>query len=197
MVFIHKIIFFDKDKKNIRSYWKELSGLPFDLSFRHDTFENLIGKEKMHIAVAPTNSYLGMSGGIDKIYTKLFKDIEGKLRNKIIEKKYAIGGISYNGTNYILPLGRAIICETGHTKCHYVLASPTMLTPRDINGSDNVYVCMKAVLKKINKIKTPIIILCPCLGTGIGNIPAETSAKQIKDALLEFFNVKLENAEIF
>lgn len=185
MVLVHKIIFFDHDWDNIKTYWKNLADLPINLIFRHGSFEKIINKEKMQIVVAPTNSYVSMTGGIDKIYTKIFKNIETKLRKKISEKKYQISGISYKGTHYTLPIGKTIICETGNDKCFFIMASPTMVMPKDINGTNNIYLCMKAILKKISKINTPIIIACPCLGTGIGNVPAEESALQIRKALLE------------
>ena len=61
MVFVHKIIFFDADKNNIKSYWRSLADLPFNLEFRHKKFEKIMGKEKMQIVVAPTNSYISIT----------------------------------------------------------------------------------------------------------------------------------------
>ncbi|XWV25613.1 macro domain containing protein [Tupanvirus deep ocean] len=185
MLFIHHIIFFDSDSEIIDTYKNILINTIIDgnLSFENGDFENMLGKKKIHIAISPANSRLSMTGGIDKTYADLFPNIENSLRNKMIEKKYATSDIEYKGTNYILPLGKVVIAETGNKYCHFIMASPTMDMPRDISGSDNVYLCMKTIIKKLCLIKEPIIVACPCLGTGIGNMTAEQSAQQIKKAI--------------
>lgn len=129
-----------------------------------------------------------MTGGIDKTYANLFLGIENSLRNKMIQKKYAKSMIEYKGTNYILPIGKTIISSTGDKRCYFIMASPTMTTPKDICGSKNVYLSMKAIIKKLILINEPVIIACPCLGTGIGNLSAIESAEQIKKAINELLN---------
>ena len=186
MVFIHQLLFFDENKEHIETYRKILGNiLEKNLIFECIKFEDLIASQKIQIVVSPANSYLSMTGGIDKVYTDMFPGIEDKLRAKTVEKAYAKSGVVYKGTNFILPVGKAIICETGNSKCHFVMASPTMTTPKDINGTNNVYLCMKAILKKLSLINVCITIACPCLGTGIGNLSAKESAKQIKKALIK------------
>lgn len=184
MVFIHKIIFFDDNKVNIETYHKKLSGLPLNLEFMHTLFEDLIDMHSIHIVISPTNSFLSMTGGIDKTFIKLFPNIEDKLRTKMISKAYAKSTIEYRGTKYILPMGKSILAETGNPKCHFILASPTMTMPKDINNTKNIYMCMKTIFKKLKLIKVPIIIACPCLGTGIGNLSPNDSASQIKQAII-------------
>ncbi|XWV26951.1 macro domain containing protein [Tupanvirus soda lake] len=185
MSFIHNITFFDSDLENIETYKKILNDtiINNNLSFENSNFEDMLGRTKMHIAISPANSRLSMTGGIDKLYSDLFPNVENSLRNKMIEKKYATSDIEYKGTNYILPIGKIVIAETGDKRCYFIMASPTMDMPRDISGSNNVYLCMKSVLKKLLLIKEPIIVACPCLGTGIGNMSAEESAQQIKKAI--------------
>jgi len=193
MSFIHQILFFDKDASKINIYKKILTSTKISnkLFFINDDFENLIKNNRVHIAISPANSYLSMTGGIDMAYAKLFPGIEDKLRSKLITKKYDTSTINYKGTNYILPIGKTILAETGDKRCYFIMASPTMVTPKNIIGTNNVYHCMKAILKKISIIDTQITIACPCLGTGIGNLAAEKSAAQIKKAIDEFISGKI------
>jgi len=186
MTLIHQIIFFDINKDYIEIYKKILSNINIpNLQFKHINFKDLITTQKIQIAISPANSYLSMTGGIDKLYVDLFPNIEDILRKKMIEKKYAKSTIVYKNSNYILPIGKSILGYTNDKICSFIMASTTMIMPKDITGTNNIYLCMKAILKKIIRINIPIIIACPCLGTGIGNLPAEESAKQIKKAFLE------------
>lgn len=189
MTIIHQIIFFDNNKNNIETYKKKLSDIP-NLSFVYADFEDLINENNIHITISPANSYLSMTGGIDKTYSKLFPGIESSLRKQMIIKKYEKGNIRYFSTKYILPIGKAIIAPTNNSKCPFIMASPTMKTPKDINETDNVYRCMCAILEKINKINLPITIACPCLGTGIGNLSAIESADQIRRTFAKYIKVQ-------
>lgn len=179
MKFIHQIIFFDIDKNNIKTYQKILQPISINFQFWNIDFVNLIDCTKIDIVISPSNSFLSMSGGIDKTYADLFPGIEEKLRNKLINKKYEKSQIKYKGTKYILPIVKILIAKTNNSRCQFIMSSPTMIMPRDISKTNNVYECMKAILKKLISIDVPIIIACPCLGTGIGNMNPEESARQI------------------
>jgi O-acetyl-ADP-ribose deacetylase (regulator of RNase III) len=181
---IHEIIFFDINESNIKEYSKILLSYS-NIKCKHIDFKDLIDSENISIIISPSNSYLSMTGGIDKVYADYFIGIEDTLRKKMISKKYATSSVKYKNTNYILPIGKTIIVETGNNKCPFLMSSPTMVTPKDINGTDNVYKCMTAIIQKIKLINIPIKIACPCLGTGVGNMSAKESALQIKQALNE------------
>lgn len=172
MLFLHEIIFFDTDVSKINAYEQILSNNPLskNISFMVCDFENLIHQIKIDIAISPANSYLSMTGGIDKVYNELFPGIENKLRSKMMSKKYEKSHTQYKGTKYILPIGKTIIEDTENNNCRFIMASPTMKTPKDITGTNNVYCCMMAILKKLSKLNFSIVIACPCLGTGIGNL---------------------------
>ncbi len=188
--FVHHIIYFDSNFDKIIAYKKILKNIlpEKNISFEHIEFENLISNKKIHIAISPANSYLSMTGGIDKTYANLFPGIENSLRNKMIEKKYSKSTVEYKGTNYILPIGKTLLSETKDKRCYFIMASPTMTMPKDICGSNNVYLSMKAVIKKLILLKQPIIVACPCMGTGIGGMSAIDSALQIKKAINEILN---------
>lgn len=141
--------------------------------FKCIDFEKLYEQKILQIIVSPSNSHLCFNGGIDLVYSKIFPGIEEKLVSKANNIKYEKCTIPYKNVKYIVPVGKTIICETNDSNCPFILAAPTMRLPRDINGTDNIYKCMFAILEKISEINNPMIIGCPCLGTGIGNVSAE------------------------
>lgn len=181
------IIFFDTNKDKINSYREILAKIKCNtnIMFKHCDFEELLENNILHAVVSPSNSQLSMTGGIDKTYADCFPNIEHKLRKICIKKKYDQSDIEYHGTNYIVPVGKCIVATTNNDNCPYIMAAPTMLTPQDINSTNNVYQAMRAILKKASGLNRSIIIGCPCLGTGIGGMDANISAKQVKRALLE------------
>ncbi|AZL89761.1 macro domain containing protein [Megavirus baoshan] len=181
------IIFFDTNKDKINSYREILAKIKCNtnIMFKHCDFEELLENNILHAVVSPSNSQLSMTGGIDKTYADCFPNIEHKLRKICRKKKYEQCDIKSSGTNYIVPVGKCIVAATNNDNCPYIMAAPTMLTPQDINSTNNVYQAMRAILKKASGLNRSIIIGCPCLGTGIGNMDANISAKQVKRALLE------------
>ncbi|QGR53682.1 macro domain-containing protein [Moumouvirus maliensis] len=183
----HTIIFFDLNQNKIKEYQSVLSNIKcnINLIFIHSDFEKLLEKNLFHAIVSPANSFLSMTGGIDSVYAECFPGVEDKLRKVSNEKKYAISDIEYKSTHYIVPVGKCIVSETGNKKCPYIIAAPTMKTPKDINYTNNIYLAMCSILNKIKTLDDAIIIGCPCLGTGIGGLSAKKSALQVKKALLE------------
>ena len=62
-----------------------------------------------------------------------------------------------------------------------------MKHPKDITSTNNIFLAFNAILICLESLschKQNLIIACPCLGTGIGNIKPETSAKQILHAFM-------------
>ncbi len=54
-----------------------------------------------------------------------------------------------------------------------------MLTPRNIQETNNVYLAFSAIYKNTKDLGTSVIVVCPCLGTGIGGMSGDESAEQI------------------
>ena len=185
---MHTIIFFDNNKEHINIYQKILSNIDskYNLLFINCEFEDLLNSGILHIAVSPANSYLSMTGGIDRTFAECFPGIENNLRKICIQKKYAVSDTTYKGTKYIVPVGKCVIAKTMDNRCPFILAAPTMKMPKNISGTNNIYEAMKAILTKINLITSRIVIGCCCLGTGIGNMSAEHSAQQIRQAFMDF-----------
>ncbi len=131
--------------------------------------------------VSPANSFGTMGAGIDRLYRNYFgPSIEERVQKEI---KDSSGGK--------LPIGQALIVSTNNSHIPFLIVSPTMETPRDIRGTDNVYKAMSAVLTAVSGYNSlydkPIIksVLVPGMGTGYGRMDPFESASQMWRAVQE------------
>jgi O-acetyl-ADP-ribose deacetylase (regulator of RNase III) len=132
------------------------------------------------VLVSPANSFGFMNGGIDAVYTTRFGiELQEKLQARLRQQM--------NGE---CPVGdAAIVAIDGDKDFKYLVAAPTMYTPRNIAGTINVYLAFRAVLRTVGKHNqyqpstTQIdSILCPGMGTGIGQVPYDVCAFQMRKA---------------
>lgn len=150
---------------------------------------------KCEAVVSPANSFGHMRGGLD-YYLSMFFDkntlgkslgeilsdhslrldwtIERKVQEKI-NKEYA-------GE---LPVGKAIVVETGHVQIPRLISAPTMRTPQLI-PPENVYKAMKAVID-ISERAELRLVLVPGLGMGIGGVNPKSCAEQMEKAFTEVY----------
>jgi O-acetyl-ADP-ribose deacetylase (regulator of RNase III) len=119
--------------------------------------------------VSPANSYGYMDGGIDAQYVKFFGySIQEKVRH----------AISLRVDGY-LPVGSALLVETGHTRISYLITAPTMLGLGQV-PAPNSFFAMAAVLKIVHEHRDKISkVFCPGLGTGVGGVPPEMAAEEM------------------
>jgi O-acetyl-ADP-ribose deacetylase (regulator of RNase III) len=126
--------------------------------------------------VSPANSYGDMSGGVDFNLRERFGwQVEDRVQGAIRQR----GGP--------LPLGEALVVETEDEEVLYLVVAPTMLLPADISQTDNAYLAMRAVLRAVDdwnethpgEIET---VAMTALGTGVGRMPAERAAAQMRRA---------------
>jgi O-acetyl-ADP-ribose deacetylase (regulator of RNase III) len=136
--------------------------------------------------VSPANSYGFMDGGIDMLYSKHFGwDVEKRLQTAIRERHHGE-----------LLVGAAEIVETGDSEIPYLIAAPTMRVPMILRNSVNPYLAARAVLLlwKYGTLATgtnagkPVAacvqtIAFPGLGTGVGRVPPDVCARQVRAAL--------------
>ncbi|NCC71387.1 hypothetical protein EOM09_07445 [bacterium] len=113
-----------------------------------------------------------MDGGIDKIYSDAFPDIEDRLRNYIIQ--------NHGGK---LDIGKAQIVQTQDNKFPYIIFSPTIERPGDIATRRNIFLASRAIFSEVikynSKVKAPQNIdrlIIPGLGTYYGGLDPENSA---------------------
>lgn len=132
---------------------------------------------KTDAIVSPANSFGFMDGGIDAVYTSLF-GVQLQERLQTLIKTYYFGE---------LPVGQAVILETLHKRHKYLISAPTMRVPEVVRGTVNAFLAFRATLiavKEFNDCGLPPIesILCPGLGTAVGELTAWSCAKQMFEA---------------
>ena len=130
--------------------------------------------------VSAANSFGLMDGGIDLAISNFFgPELQTRVQTHILER--------YNGEQ---PVGTSFITETNHPKHPFVAHTPTMRVPMSINGTDNVYLAMKAMLQAVKGFNTSKAqiksVLCPGLGTATGSVPEEVAAQQMALAYAYF-----------
>ena len=127
--------------------------------------------------VSPSNSFGYMEGGIDGAYAEYFgPDLPERLR--------AILRAAWDGE---LPVGCAVILETGHPDNPYLVSAPTMRVPGDVSASINAYLSFRAALiavRELNRRRRGTIrsLMCPGLCTAHGGMGPQKSARQMRFA---------------
>jgi O-acetyl-ADP-ribose deacetylase (regulator of RNase III) len=130
--------------------------------------------------VSPANCFGFMTGGIDRVYSARFGGhVEGRLR-EVIRR-------DWDGE---LPIGLALVVETGDRETPYLISAPTMRAPVNVSQTLNAYLAFRAVLRAVARKNrdTPGAIrsvACPGLGTGTGEMPCGLCARQMHAAYLE------------
>ena len=127
--------------------------------------------------VSPANSFGFMDGGIDAVYTHQFGfALEGRLQ--------ALLAAEHGGE---LPVGCAVIVETGSPEIPWCISAPTMRVPEAVPDTANAYLAFRAALRTVlahnaagrRQIRR---ILCPGLATTTGRMPVGRCAAQMRAA---------------
>lgn len=129
--------------------------------------------------VSPANSFGFMDGGIDATLSERFPHIERRVQTAITE----VGGI--------LPVGRALVVETGDAYTPYLVCAPTMETPSHVGHTNNAFRAMSALLdavERFNNVESDAIgsAAIPGLCTGVGGMESEVAAFQMARAYEEW-----------
>ena len=141
-------------------------GLP-NVDFACDLFQ-----QKADGCVSPGNSFGFMDGGIDELYRRRFKPIEGRVQ-------YAIAN-EWHGE---LPVGCATGAPTSDKAIPCLIVAPTMRVPMILpKDTVNPYLACRAAILKAYKLKLKSLLI-PGLGTGVGRVPYEICAKQVRQAI--------------
>lgn len=139
--------------------------------------------------VSPANSFGFMDGGVDALYSERFGwHVQDRLRQIIADHHHGE-----------LLVGAAEIVETDYLRLPYLIAAPTMRVPM-ILGQETVnpYLAARAVFLLLQKGKflqgehagrkvSEIVetIAFPGMGTGVGRVPFEVCARQVRTAIDE------------
>jgi O-acetyl-ADP-ribose deacetylase (regulator of RNase III) len=124
--------------------------------------------------VSPANSFGFMDGGIDLVYSQRFGwDLSERLRVRLRDE--------HDGE---LPVGQAVIVETGDVQFPWLVSAPTMRVPMDVSNTVNAFLAFRAVIRAVrahNETASHPIrsVLCPGLGTAVGRMAPESCARQM------------------
>ena len=127
--------------------------------------------------VSPANCFGFMDGGIDRAYSKRFGwHVQDRLREVIAR--------DWDGE---LPIGLALVVETGAADIRFIVAAPTMRAPVSVAQTLNAYLSFRAVLRAVRRLNQPrpgsiASVASPGMGTGTGEMPAGVCGRQMRAA---------------
>jgi len=127
--------------------------------------------------VSPANCFGFMDGGIDRVYSERFGwHVQDRLREMIAR--------DWDGE---LPIGLALVVETGATDIRFMVAAPTMRAPVSVAQTLNAYLSFRAVLRAVRQLNqqrpgSVTSVACPGMGTGTGEMPVEVCSRQMRAA---------------
>lgn len=141
---------------------------------------------KCDAIVSPANSFGYMDGGLDMLYSQHFGwHVQERLQSLIREHHHGE-----------LLVGTAEIVDTDNVTIPFLIAAPTMRVPMILTDTVNPYLAARAVFLLIqhgvfragmlegervsDAVKT---VAFPMLGTGVGRVPPDTCARQVRQAI--------------
>ena len=172
------------DEPLARAWEAHCAGLPGVSVYRGSIFD-----VACDAVVSPANSYGIMDGGIDALYVDRFgKTVQDRVRQAIWSRRHGE-----------LLVGEAEIVETGEPASPYLIAAPTMRVPMVLGEETvNPYLAMRAVFRLVRHglfaegalAGRPVEeavkrVAFPGMGTGVGRVPAEVCALQMRRAIEE------------
>lgn len=172
-----KLIFSAVESGLQKAWRKHLSDLPF-VDFHDGSILDL----ECDAIVSPANSFGFMDGGIDLLYSEHFGwGVQEELQRLI--------RIKHHGE---LLVGSAEIVATQNKNIPYVISAPTMRVPMLAAHTPNAYLAARGALllhkygifldqTRIRDRVTSIAF--PGLGTGVGQMPFEVCAIQVRLAI--------------
>jgi O-acetyl-ADP-ribose deacetylase (regulator of RNase III) len=129
--------------------------------------------------VSPANSFGLMDGGIDRDYSNRFGlGMQNRVFEAIAERPEGK-----------LPVGAAVVIETGDAKIPWLVCAPTMVTPGPVPKS-HAFFAMAAALTAAQRHQIQKLF-CPGLATGIGCVPPEEAAAEMAAAYRKWLRVSM------
>lgn len=169
-----KIQLIDFNKEMVASWEKHFAGVS-DI----EVIQNSAFSIHTECVVSPSNSFGFLDGGFDAAITmNLGKQVQVELQS-IIQK-------DYDGE---LLVGQAALFETKNPQIPYCISAPTMRVPMYLgNKSVNAYLASRAIFLILKKDNLPFTtVTIPGLGTGVGKIPYDLCALQMRKAYDDFY----------
>jgi O-acetyl-ADP-ribose deacetylase (regulator of RNase III) len=152
-----------------KMYFKDLEDVEI---YKGDFFDL-----KTDCVVSPANSFGFMNGSLDLVISeKLGGQVQHKLQRQIIDK--------YDGE---LLVGQAELVETEYPDIPFLISAPTMRIPLILSKCVNVYLASKAIFTIFKNDDRINSITISGLGTGVGKVPYQICAKQMRHAYHDFY----------
>jgi O-acetyl-ADP-ribose deacetylase (regulator of RNase III) len=172
-----QIVLASVDDELVRA-WESNCGDIENLTIHHGSIFDV----KCDAIASPGNSFGFMEGGLDlKIYEFFGEQVQERLQKLIQTRHYGE-----------LLVGMAEVVETDHAEIPYLISAPTMRIPTSLRETVNVYLATRAILTlvKFGTVPdgTPVkhiieTIAIPGMGMGLGQVPPDICALQMKVAL--------------
>jgi O-acetyl-ADP-ribose deacetylase (regulator of RNase III) len=162
------------DKPLAEAWRTEFRLKPLPGTYEVEIIEGDILEDSHEAVVSPANSFGYMDGGIDLLYTEFFgRELQKRLQDVIMH--------SYGGE---LMVGHAVTIPTDNLQIPWLISAPTMRTPQDLNGTVGAYLASKVA------VRTAIVkgfgsIAFPGMGTGVGALPPNVAAVQMRRGFLD------------
>lgn len=169
----------DRDAALVRAWRDSFKDTPSFVPTRGDYFDT-----RADAMVSPANSFGIMDGGLDAaIAQTLGPEVQRRVRTRIEERHHGE-----------LHVGAAEIIETTDDRWPLLVCAPTMRVPEDVSRTVNAYVAFRAILLAVRahnsraegdgraRIRS---LLCPGLATGVGAMPAQRCATQMRLAFMQ------------
>jgi O-acetyl-ADP-ribose deacetylase (regulator of RNase III) len=162
----------DRSIDVVEAWRREFSAAP-DVEVSHGDIFDVVADA----IVSPANSFGFMDGGIDLVYSRRFG---WALQERLQE----LLGREHDGE---LPVGQAVVIETGDPAIPFLISAPTMRVPLDVSETVNAYLAFRAAIRAVRQhnqdAESPIeSLLCPGLGTAVGRMAPEVCARQMHHA---------------
>ncbi len=139
------------------------------ISVHHSSFRSL--PSAFDCLVSPANSFALMDGGIDAAIIEHFGvGLEERVQREIWRV--------YRGEQ---PVGTCLMVPTLTAHCPWLAHCPTMRLPTDVSWTNHAYQSFLAALTSAESagVRT---LACPGLGTGVGHMPVDVCARQMRFA---------------
>lgn len=163
-----KIQLIDNSQEMCEAWEYQFKGCNDVTIFHGDLFE-----KSTDCIISPANSFGFMDGGLDLLISEIMGwQIQERLQKEIREK--------YFGE---LLVGQAVLIDSNFISIPFLIAAPTMRVPMILKDSVNVYLASRAIflLLKQNHHRISTVTISG-LATGIGQVPYDICAKQMKQA---------------
>jgi O-acetyl-ADP-ribose deacetylase (regulator of RNase III) len=162
------VLLFDT-RHDLCAAWRTAFDGVDSVSVHHGTFQSM--PAAFDCLVSPANSFALMDGGLDAVIIDHFGiALEERVQREIWRV--------YRGEQ---PVGTCLMVPTLNLHCPWLAHCPTMRVPMDVAWTNHAYQAFLAALTTAEAAGVQSLA-CSGLGTGVGHMPEEVCARQMRFA---------------